>query len=138
MSLREGNGNPLQYSCLENSMDGGAWQATVHGVAKSQTQLNNFTSHFNGVSSWGRWTRLQCHQSFQLPNLTLIHPVPSATKALWSSKSGFPKRPYLWAGRSAAPPCWLSLKRKHVGEVGLGMLEGAGLGHLKKRSDDGL
>ena len=32
-----GNGNPLQYSCLENSMDGGAWQATVHGVSKSQT-----------------------------------------------------------------------------------------------------
>ena len=34
-----GNGNPLQYSCLENSMDRGAWQATVHGVAKSQTPL---------------------------------------------------------------------------------------------------
>ena len=33
----EGNGNPLQYSCLENSMDRGAWRATVHGVAKSQT-----------------------------------------------------------------------------------------------------
>ena len=33
----EGNGNPLQYSCLENPMDRGAWQATVHGVAKSQT-----------------------------------------------------------------------------------------------------
>ena len=33
----EGNGNPLQYSCLENSMDGGAWWAAVHGVAKSQT-----------------------------------------------------------------------------------------------------
>ena len=33
----EGNGNPLQYSCLENPMDGGAWQAAVHGVAKSQT-----------------------------------------------------------------------------------------------------
>ena len=32
---REGNGNPLQYSCLENPMDGGAWQATVHGVAMS-------------------------------------------------------------------------------------------------------
>ena len=39
----EGNGNPLHYSCLENSMDGGAWWATVHGVAKSQTQLSNFT-----------------------------------------------------------------------------------------------
>ena len=42
-SPREGNGNPLQYSCLENPMDGGAWQATVHGVAKSWTQLNDFT-----------------------------------------------------------------------------------------------
>ena len=39
----EGNGNALQYSCLENSMDGGAWQATVHGAAKSETQLSNFT-----------------------------------------------------------------------------------------------
>ena len=39
----EGNGNPLQYSCLENPMDGGAWQATVHGVAKSQTRLSDFT-----------------------------------------------------------------------------------------------
>ena len=35
----EGNSNPLQYSCLENPMDGGAWQATVHGVTKSRTQL---------------------------------------------------------------------------------------------------
>ena len=35
-SPREGNGNPLQYSCLENPMDGGAWWATVHGVAKSR------------------------------------------------------------------------------------------------------
>ena len=35
--FREENGNPLQYSCLENSVDGGAWQATVRGVAKNQT-----------------------------------------------------------------------------------------------------
>ena len=39
----EGNGNRLWYSCLENPMDGGAWQATVHGVAKSRTQLSHFT-----------------------------------------------------------------------------------------------
>ena len=39
----EGNGNPLQYSCLENPLDRGAWQATVHGVAKSRTRLSNFT-----------------------------------------------------------------------------------------------
>ena len=40
----EGNSNPFQYSCLENPMDRGAWQAIVHGVAKSQTQLSNFTT----------------------------------------------------------------------------------------------
>ena len=39
----EGNGNPLQYSCLENPMDGGAWEAAVHGVTKSWTQLSDFT-----------------------------------------------------------------------------------------------
>ena len=37
----ERNGNPLQYSCLGNPMDTGAWQATVHGVTKSQTQLSD-------------------------------------------------------------------------------------------------
>ena len=42
----EGNANPLQYSCLENPMDGGAWWATAHGVAKSQTRLSNFTFTF--------------------------------------------------------------------------------------------
>ena len=40
-SSGEGNGNPLQCSCLENAMDGGAWWATVHGGAKSQTRLSN-------------------------------------------------------------------------------------------------
>ena len=40
----EGNGNPLQYSCLENPMDREAWQVTVHGVAKSRTRLSDFTS----------------------------------------------------------------------------------------------
>ena len=39
----EGNGNPLQYSCLENLTDGGAWQAIIHGVTKSWTGLNDFT-----------------------------------------------------------------------------------------------
>ena len=37
----EGNGNPLQYSCLENPMDRGAWWATVHGIAKNQTRLSD-------------------------------------------------------------------------------------------------
>ena len=43
----EGNGTPLRYSCLENPMDGGAWWAAVHGVARSQTRLNDFTFTFH-------------------------------------------------------------------------------------------
>ena len=43
----EGNGTPLQYSCLENPMDGGAWWAAVHGAAKSQTRLSDFTFTFH-------------------------------------------------------------------------------------------
>ena len=46
-TVREGNGNPLQYSCLENPMDGGAWWAAVHGVAKSRTRLGDFTFTFH-------------------------------------------------------------------------------------------
>ena len=46
----EGKGNPLQYSCLENLMDGGAWWATVHRVAKSRTGLSDFTFTFPGGS----------------------------------------------------------------------------------------
>ena len=45
--LGEGNGIPLQYSCLENPMDGGAWQAAVQGVAKSRTRLSDFTFTFH-------------------------------------------------------------------------------------------
>ena len=45
--IGEGNGNPLQHSCLENPMDGGAWSATVHGVARSRTRLSDFTFNFH-------------------------------------------------------------------------------------------
>ena len=46
--VMEGNGNPLQYSCLENPMDGGAWKTTVHGVVKIWSRLSDFifTFHF--------------------------------------------------------------------------------------------
>ena len=59
----EGNGTSLQYSCLENPMDGGAWWAAVHGVAKSQTRLSDFTFTFH-FSLWcigeGNGNPLQC------------------------------------------------------------------------------
>ena len=45
--LEEGNGTPLQYSCLENPMEGGAWWAAVHGVTESRTRLSNFTFTFH-------------------------------------------------------------------------------------------
>ena len=45
-SYGEGNGTPLQYSCLENPMDGGAWQAAVHGVAKTWARLSDFIFTF--------------------------------------------------------------------------------------------
>ena len=50
-TIGEGSGTPLQYSCLENPMDGGAWCAAVHGVARSRTRLNDFTFtlHFHAL-----------------------------------------------------------------------------------------
>ena len=50
-AIGEGNGTLLQYSCLENPMDGGAWKAAVHGVAEGRTQLSdfNFTFHFHAL-----------------------------------------------------------------------------------------
>ena len=51
----EGNGKPLQYSCLVNPMEGGAWQATVHGVTKSRTQLSDFTFTAQNISLACPW-----------------------------------------------------------------------------------
>ena len=53
-SPREGNGNPFQYSYLENPMDRGAWQATVHEVAKSQTRLSDYHFHMH-VEIYGKY-----------------------------------------------------------------------------------
>ena len=48
----EGHGNPLQYSGLENPLDGGDWLATVHGVSKSQTRLRDFTGKTITLTRW--------------------------------------------------------------------------------------
>ena len=59
--MGEGNGTPLQYSCLETPMDGGAWQAAVYGVAKSRTQLSEFTFTFSlSCIGEGNGNPLQC------------------------------------------------------------------------------
>ena len=53
--IGEGNGTPLQYSCLGNPMDGGAWWAAVHGVAKSRTQQSDFTFTFTFIHWRRKW-----------------------------------------------------------------------------------
>ena len=50
-TVGEGNGTPLQYSCLENAMDGGAWWAAVHGVAQSRTKLRQLSNSSMGTLS---------------------------------------------------------------------------------------
>ena len=68
----EGNGDPLQYSCLENPMDGGAWYPTIHGVEKSRTRLSDFTFLLDGLvgspcsprDSQESSTTVQKHQFF--------------------------------------------------------------------------
>ena len=54
LGQKDPHGKPLQYSCLENSMDRGAWRAIVHGVAKSQTGLKRFSMHAYSVLSGSR------------------------------------------------------------------------------------
>ena len=69
----EGNGNPLQHSCLENPMDGGAWQARVYEVAKSRTRLSDFTFHFHlfldGVICFLLLSCMNCLHSLEIKSL---------------------------------------------------------------------
>ena len=54
--IGEGNGNPLQCSCLENARDGGAWWAAVYGVTQSRTRLKRLSSSSSSISGWNKWT----------------------------------------------------------------------------------
>ena len=80
-SLGEGNGNPLQYSCLENPMDGGAWWATVFGVTKSRTQLSDFMFTFMvflgfpGGASDKEPTHQCWRQEMWVGSLGWVHPL---------------------------------------------------------------
>ena len=77
-SPREGNGNPCWYSCLENPMDGDAWWATVHGVAKSRTRLSTFTFFLsflseaqwdNGAQTWSEDRHKHSLQPHVVPSI---------------------------------------------------------------------
>ena len=75
----EDNGNPLQYSCLENPMDGGAWWTAVHGVAKNRTRLRNFTFtfHFHALEK-----EMATHSS------VVAWRIPRAGGAWWAAVYG--------------------------------------------------
>ena len=85
----EGNGNPLQYSCLENPMDGGAWWATVHGVAKSQTRLSDFTFTFRQQL----WCNCHC-----LTPSGKIKKAPASKLAKWMQQHG--RKPWMDKSRT--------------------------------------
>ena len=86
----EGNGNPLQYSCLENSMDRGAWWATVHGVAKSRTRPSDLTKHVGARSTSSNVSWISDMVKFcpQLQSAQIIfEPAKSKRRRLGQGKS---------------------------------------------------
>ena len=70
----EGNGNPLQYSCLESPMDRGAWRATVHGVAKSRTRLSDFTHSLRLVIMFLPSSKHLLMSWLQSPSAVILEP----------------------------------------------------------------
>ena len=89
---RDGNGNPLQYSCLENPIDGGSWQATVQGVTRNHTQLSDFTFNFVINLYWeyskgGRFGHYLCYRlqrlgTFWIFSLAIFQ--PKRLKEVWA------------------------------------------------------
>ena len=89
----EGNGTPLQYSCLENPMDGGAWKAVVHGVAEGQTQLSDFTFtfHFHALEK-----EMATHSS------VLAWRIPGMQEPGWLLSMGSHRVGHDWSDLAAA------------------------------------
>ena len=73
----EGKGTPLQYCCLENPMDGGAWWAAVHGVAKSQTRLSDFTFTFHFHALEKEMATHSCVLAWRIPGTGESGGLPS-------------------------------------------------------------
>ena len=110
----EGNGTPLQYSCLENPMDGGAWWATAHGVTKSWTQLSNFTLtfHFYALekemathSSVLAWRIPGTEEPCGLPSMA-SHRVGHGQSDLAAAAAVWISQKYTWISSVLSlPPC---------------------------------
>ena len=104
----EGNGNPLQYSSLENPMDGGAREAAVHGVAKSRTQLSNFTFTFHSRQRCLEGSNIPCaHQDPETPQRLIQNCVWVSPEEVQVS-SGLPRGQGLWVQQTRVwhKPSW--------------------------------
>ena len=106
----EGNGTPLQYSCLENPMDRGAWYAVVHGVAKSRTQLSDFTFtfHFHALEK-----ETATHSS------VLAWRIPGTGEPGGLPSMGSHRVGHDWSDLAAAAAAVLTLPSVHPGLLGL-------------------
>ena len=95
----EGNGNPLQYSCLGNPMDRGAWWAAVHGVAKSRTRLSDFTFTFHFHALEKEVASHSCVLAWRIPG----------TGAWWAAVYGVAQSPTLLTRLSSSSSSSLQL-----------------------------
>ena len=105
-SLGEGNSNPLQYSCLENPMDRGAWWATVHGVAKSRTRLSDITFFLSFLS---------CFWKFKVEDIATTFTKPSAHSMGGRSRRGSHRCPPGVAGNRGRMETTTCSKNIHQG-----------------------
>ena len=84
MVVGEGNGNPLQYSCLENPMDGGAWKAAVHGVAEGQARLSDFTFTFHFPALEKEMATHSSVLAWRIPGMGEPGGLPSGVTQSWT------------------------------------------------------
>ena len=91
----EGNDYPFQYSCLENSMDRGAWRATVHGVLKSRTQLRDWVQCCLTISSSATLFS-SCLQSFPVLGSFPVSQLFSSSLSIWASATVLPMNNKGW------------------------------------------
>ena len=124
-SSGEGNGNPLQYSCLENPMDGRAWWAAVHGVAKSRTQLSHFTFTFH----------FPALEKERATHSSVVWRIPGTGEPGGLMSMGSHRVGHDWsdlaaaaaAAAAAAPPSSPQISEAHVGTPRCTMMNCSGL-----------
>ena len=104
--IGEGNGNPLQYSCLENLRDGGAWWAAVYGVAQSRTRLKRLSSFFwtIRVDDWETGRAAKLKNPYHIINVTALGKFSKGTKK-WIDLHSH-------VGSGSKPEWWHTLKNE--------------------------